>query len=122
MYKYLLMKYLPIVFFLCAGVEALAAANAVTAENPPFDFNTHANVTVERIVSDSAATTLYMAIYPQRNHSIGISSEAYIHADGRKYPLKSADSVPLDKELYPDESEKIIFLLTFPPSAGATEL
>jgi hypothetical protein len=108
-------------FLLCAGIGRLAFAGQVVVENPPFLFNTHSNVTIERVVLDDSSTVLYMVIYQRQHNWIRIASDSYINADGEKYMLQSADGIRLDQEVYSDESEKIVFSLIFPPIDPATQ-
>jgi hypothetical protein len=116
-----IMRHLLVTLFLWIGLGITASTHPVVVENPPFAFNTHSNVTIERIVSDDFSTTLYLVIYQQQQHWIRISSETYIHANGKKYTVKAVDGIQLDQEVYPDESGKIVFSLTFPPIDPTTQ-
>ncbi|MDR1120537.1 MAG: TlpA family protein disulfide reductase [Dysgonamonadaceae bacterium] len=109
------MKHLLVSFLLWASLSLAVSAGTIVVERPSFVFNTHSNVSVERIVLNESSTILDMLVSIQQGHWIRIASDSYINADGKKYLLQSADGIQLDAEVYPDESEKIFFSLIFPP-------
>jgi thiol-disulfide isomerase/thioredoxin len=115
------MKHFLVTFSFWMGLYCLAAANPVVIENPPFTFNTHGNVTVERIERNDTSTILHMLIYQQQNQWIRIAADTYILADGKKLKLRAADGIQTETEIYPDPSGKIIFSLIFPPLDPATQ-
>ncbi|MDR1336859.1 MAG: TlpA family protein disulfide reductase [Tannerella sp.] len=102
-------------------VPQVAVAGTIVVDHPPFAFNTHSNVTTQRITLTDTATVLDMVISARRQDWIRISSDSYITADGQKHMLRSADGIRLDTEVYPDESGKLVFSLIFPPIDPATK-
>lgn len=114
------MKQLSTSLLLWAGVGLAASAGTTTVDQPPFAFNTHSNVTIERIVLSESSTILDMVIYADPATEIRISSDTYINADGKKHMLQSSEGIPLNQLIRSDESGKIVFSLIFPPVDTAT--
>ena len=95
-------------------LSSIFAADIVV-ENPPFSICTHSNVYITKITMNEEATYLAMTVHHSPTAWIRMASDTYILVDGKKYIVKSADGIELDKEVFSDESYKTVFTMKFDP-------
>lgn len=114
------MRKLQLLIFMLITIQFITAKNQII-ENPSYFYNSHSSVMIDKVVLNDTETTLCMTINQKKGRWIMIASDTYIRANGQKYIVKSANGITLDKETYPDDSEKIIFTLHFSPIDPSTQ-
>ena len=106
-----------IILSIASAIVALSNAFAadIIVENPPFSVCTHSNVYITKVTMNEDATYLTMTVHHSPTSWIRMASDTYIRVNDKKYIVKSADGIELDKEVFSDESNKTVFTLKFDP-------
>jgi len=106
-----------IIISIASVIIALSHAFAadVIVENPPFSVSTHSNVYITKVTMNEEATYLTMTVHHSPTSWIRMASDTYIQVEGKKYIVKSADGIELDKEVFSDKSNKTVFTMKFDP-------
>ncbi|MCD8175975.1 MAG: TlpA family protein disulfide reductase [Tannerellaceae bacterium] len=97
--------------FLCIGT---IAANERIIERPAFSAWSTQTIEIDKIVLTDTETVLYVDAYFTPNWWIKIASGTFIRANGKEYPVQSANGITLDEEIYMPESGTLSFQLVFP--------
>lgn len=97
--------------FLCIGT---IAANERMIERPAFSAWSTQTIEIDKIVLTDTETVLYVDAYFTPNWWIKIASGTFIRANGKEYPVQSANGITLNEETYMPESGTLSFQLVFP--------
>lgn len=102
---------LPILLFLSV---VCAQAKERTVTKPPFLVRNTNALEINKIELADTATILSFEAFSRPTDWLQISPDSYLMADGKKYPILSAEGIKLGEKFYTLADGKISFKLTFP--------
>nr|WP_320058115.1 TlpA disulfide reductase family protein [uncultured Bacteroides sp.] len=93
-----------------------------TVTKPPFLVRNTNALEINKIELADTATVLSVEAFSRPTEWLQISPDSYLMADGKKYPILSAEGIKLGEKFYTLADGKISFKLTFPtlPSSMAS--
>lgn len=109
-------------FMLAAGVFAVACTSGTrVVRDPLIETANTATLDFPRIELSDSATVLHVDAYFNPGMWIRISSETYLQADGRKYPVLGGEGIDLDSLFWMPQSGEASFRLRFGPLPRGTK-
>ncbi|MCD8236551.1 MAG: TlpA family protein disulfide reductase [Prevotellaceae bacterium] len=99
--------------FMLLAVAVAAGAFVRDIKNPRLGASTTRGLDFVRIEMSDTATVLHSVVHFRPHWWIKISPNAFIEANGKKYPIKRADGIKLGEEFYMPDSGVTEFTLTF---------
>lgn len=92
-----------------------------SVDNPWVEYSSTSTIAISKVDLTDSNTVLHVNARYTPNYWIKIAPESYLAADGKKYPLISADGIEPGKEFWMPESGEADFKLVFEPLPFSTE-
>ena len=104
--------------FACLQIGAHGQTRVI--EQPAFDTWNSTTLEIDRIELSDTATVFYIDAYYYPHYWIQIVKETTLQADGKSYPIRSAEGITLSEKFWMPDSGTASFRLFFPPLPKGT--
>ena len=104
--------------FACLQIGAQGQTRVI--EQPAFDTWNSTTLEIDRIELSDTATVFYVDAFFRPHYWIQIVKETTLQADGKSYPIRSAEGITLSEKFWMPDSGTASFRLFFPPLPKGT--
>lgn len=98
------------------------SARNVEWKNPFTGYSNNTMLSIEKVVFTEKATEVHAVASAAAGVKMRLLSEAYLSADGCRYPIVKATKVKMDKDYVMPDSGKVHFTMSFKPLPANTRL
>ena len=90
-------------------------------ERPVFGVSSTRVLEIDKIMMNDTATVMYVNVYQAPNNWICLDSSICLRAEGKDYPILTAEGIRLGEYYWMPESGQSSFRLVFPPLPRGVE-
>lgn len=111
-------KTLAIILF----VTIMSQGKDVQWNTPHVGYSNNGNIIFEKVTFSSKKTIVQATIHTEPGINLDISSEAFLSSDGKRYAIRKATEIGLDKTYAMPDSGTVHFEMTFEPLPADSKL
>lgn len=103
-------------------VTIMSQAKGVQWNTPYVGYSNNQSITFDKVTFSSTKTTVLATISSAPGKDMNMSSEAFLSSDGKRYAIRKATEIGLDKTYSMPDSGKLHFEMTFEPLPADSKL
>ncbi|MCC8035574.1 MAG: thioredoxin, partial [Rikenellaceae bacterium] len=115
------MKKLLLIPFAALLLYNCSQAGERIAERPEAALRNNSIIEIDKVIANDTATILHIDAFADPNQWIGISSDTYIQAGGRKLPVTGGEGIDFDSRIAIADDGQASFVLYFPALPKGTK-